>query len=101
MKFFLLNFISFLIAVSSLYTCFHFEINFNDDGTDALSSLPLLKLDPMKSPNGKTSHSPEILNFFIGERAIFADLSELPTVSFLHYLPIHSLSRLKDFFLLI
>jgi hypothetical protein len=101
MKFFWLNFISFIIAVSALFTSYRFEIISSNDGADALSSLPLLKLDPMKSPNEKGPHRGDILDYNSVGHSVLNSLSELTVVSFLHYLPIHSLYRLKDFFLLL
>ena len=100
MKLILLNLIALIIAVTSLHVNVQSEINFNGDGTDSLNSLPPLNLDPLRPPGSKSSQA-EILTQSFFEQAIFAILTRLPLESFLYYLPIYSLNRLKEFFLLI
>lgn len=100
-KHLLFNLIAFIIAASSLQVAFSLEINFSDEGHDVISSSPLINLAALRSPNGKNSQDVEISHENFVELAIFNIVSSLPTIPFLYYLPIYSLKRVKDFFLLI
>jgi hypothetical protein len=101
MKLSLLNLIALIIAVSSLQINSHSEISFNEEGTDSLSSSPLLHFSPIRSPSSKSSNETEILSQNFIEQAFFAVSSKLPAIPFLYYLPIYSLNRAKEYFLLI
>jgi len=101
MKLFLFNLIAFIIAISSIQVTSLSEINFDQEGMDQISSLPLLDLDPLRNPEGKSSHGTEILPENVIERTVFTTLATLSTIPLLYYLPIYSLNRAKEFLLLI
>ncbi len=101
MKLRFLSLIALIIAVSSLHLNVESQIDFNREGTDVVSSSPLVDLEPMRSPNNKSSRETEIFTQSFTGQAIFADLLKLPLMSCLYYIPVYSLTRLKEFFLLI
>lgn len=101
MRLYLINLIALIIAVSSLHLSHNSGISFNTEGTDSLSSLPFLDIDPIRNPSNKHTHEIEIITRSFQETADFAYSETLAAISFLYYLPIYSLVRAKEYFLLI
>lgn len=96
----LFNLIVFIVAASSLQA-FHFDINFSDEGDDVLSSLPLIKMVSLRSPDLKSSRDTDITLEKSFEIFVLRILTSIPTITLLHYLPVYSLNRVGDYFLLI
>jgi|GEM_PF-6212377 len=71
-----------------------------DNESSSLSALPILHLNPLRSPTGKS----ELKLHYIAQD--FIPIVHIATVnyvaaSFRHYLPIHSYEKEKEYFLLI
>ncbi len=101
MKLFVLKLVALIIAVSSLHLSFTTEINFSQAGDDALSSHPLLDVNPIHNPASKSSFILLLPPLSTIQSAIFSLVEKLSVDTFLYYLPIYSLVRAKEYFLLI
>jgi vesicle coat complex subunit len=101
MQLFLLNILAILISVSSIHFEIHTEINFKEGLEDALSVEHIFDQSPLRNPSNKNSYDHEILSLNFIETANFAASLVTSAVDFLYYLPIYSLIRAKDYFLLI
>jgi hypothetical protein len=101
MRLMLINLIALIISVSALHVSTNADISFSKDGTDTLSSLPLLNLDPIRNPSNNRSQEIEILSQSLTEIGSHLKTTTNKTNDYLHYLPIYSLNRAKEYFLLI
>lgn len=101
MRLMLINLIALIISVSALHVSASSYISFSQDGTDSLSSIPLLDMDPIRNPTNNRSHEIEVLSQTLIETDIYLETTTSKTNDFLHYLPIYSLNRVKEYFLLI
>jgi hypothetical protein len=101
MRLMLINLIALIISVSALHVSANADISFSKDGTDTLSSMPLLDMDPIRNPANNRSHEIEILSQNLIETEVYLETVTNKTNDFLHYLPIYSLYRAKEYFLLI
>lgn len=101
MRLMLINLIALIISVSSLHVNAGSDLSFSEDGTDTLSSLPLLDLDPIRNPANDRGHEIEILSQNLIEKEIYLNTSTHKKNDFHYYLPIYSLYRAKEYFLLI
>lgn len=101
MRLYLLNILALLIAVSSIHFEIHSEISFKEGIEDALSAEHLLDQSPLSTPSNKNSYDHEILSLNLSETANIAATDIVSAVDFLYYLPIYSLIRAKEYFLLI
>lgn len=101
MRLLLINLIALIISVTALHVSVNTDISFSKDGTDTLSSLPLLDLDPIHNPTNNRSHEIEILSQNAFEEELYLATTTSKKNDFHYYLPIYSLYRAKDYFLLI
>jgi hypothetical protein len=101
MKWMILNLIAFIIAASSLQVNFRSEINFSEHDSDNIGSLPSVNLHTLRTPSRKSFGRVEVTFHNDIELFISKVQTNLPTIPFLYYLPIYSLKRVKEFFLLI
>ena len=77
------------------------DVSLSVDGDDQLSSAPLIKIDPVRAPSSKRSMDSEVGIHTIFSPAIFSPVPEYNFSSYLSYLPIYALQRVKEYFLLI
>lgn len=101
MRLMLINLIALIISVSALHVSANADLSFSKDGSDTLSSLPLLDMEPIRNPGSNRSHEIEIFSENLTEADLYLAAFTYKTNDFLHYLPIYSLYREKAYFLLI
>lgn len=101
MRLLFINLIALMISVSALHVRANTDISFSEDGADTLSSIPFLDMDPIRNPSSNRSHETEILSQNLIETEIYLETVTNKSHDFLHYLPIYSLYRAKEYFLLI
>jgi hypothetical protein len=97
----LINLIALVISVSALHVSANAALSFSKDDMDTLSLMPLLNIDPIRTPTNNRSHEIEILTQNLIETEAYFSIYTYSTNDFHHYLPIYSLYRAKSYFLLI
>lgn len=97
----IINLIALIISVSALHVNASVDLSFSKDGSDTLSSLPLLDIEPIRNPANNRPHEVEIHTENSTKIETYLETTTNKTNDFLHYLPIYSLYRVKDYFLLI
>lgn len=101
MRLLLINLIALIISVTALHMSVDTDISFSKDGQDTLASLPLLEMEPIRNPTSGRSHEGEILSQKSLEAETYLATATYKAQDYLHYLPIYSLNRAKEYFLLI
>jgi hypothetical protein len=100
MKLMLLNLLTFLFIATSLVYGTEASEHFIESSGDAFSCLPLLSTSPLSTPRSKMSDKFFTLhvNFF---KSRSFQVLKFENLTFVYYLPLYSLLRIKDYFLLI
>lgn len=101
MRFWVLNLLALIISIASLHVKVDSSISFNEEGLDSLSSLPFQEFLPLRNPTNKGSREVELLPRILIKAMSFVFEVRFKITSFIHYLPIYSLNRAREYFLLI
>jgi hypothetical protein len=100
MKLILLNLLTFLIVASALVYRNDYSEQFIETHRETLSTMPQLSANSLTTPQSKISEKFFTLPINVLVSNGFQDL-QFENLTFIYYLPLYSLLRLKDYFLLI